>query len=1021
MSNLRDAALERYRRWNGAIYTVLFSEPRAQTPVYLYLETDLLASAALLADVPAPDARTNLIASVSGALGWDQIDTPFLWHLAEADVWASDGMREPPPFLALLAVLVLGAEAMVTDTQHAAHNYYSRLLALLEPSDTLAARIRRHFKDTVELWQLLNDWLLQWDGELGLPSAQVTDRRVNIGYPISQALVSAQDRLRLGDAFEEYGLRPGRRMAPLEMEQYLDHWLSHSGAPTRLKRLWGNEEVRRRITLIACGELEAWAGPAMQVAQERASGRVPLLWRGDLTAGALPAIDLFLACQADQSRVIGSYRIVDPTDATGREGLARADGRLEIAAMRGSELCALEPWSALLPGALLAGAFTLAREESATALVSRSPNPILVLTYDERDALWHEVTRAQLLERCIVLAHADILAKVEPHLERYARPGYQKHDSRTLDGLPDGWVAFLEVMLADSPENEALGVLAALSPLRADVITLDGGLRLGRQTWHADALPELAATLASERPLRLAIEQRRTLDEGTGGLPVAVADGRASLTLAGLGMASGDYLATLDVAEAKGSSRRVDEVAFRLRTASHPRPLRSQMASQVGYLLDAPRGLVTATPLLDDDAPFVQGALLEGEALTFPEHAPSLATALAPALAPPPAREKILPASAPFAMPCALRGHHHWIIDRAAPEDNRYTLKHMECQDCHREEWRRSGPMRRAGSSLRRAPGGLRQPERPRARLPAAGPRTWSRPTLALMLDALSYIGSGSWAMLREMTQSLAPDQPYLAPEAARALAALGHLDIALDPRTQRPASWQVAPATLVEASDASWVLAGSRSDRLVGALLAAAGTAASIEGEAEGLPVVRIRPNDPDALLEIVTDLEEQGFLVAISERFSERLAQRLVPLEALLPAAELFRLGGDRVERLDLGSRQWIDAGDGRGAGAYRVQHYARLCGVVQHGEDGMMRITDPLSAKHIAAAQAGTPLVAYDPVGGVLSVPIGAELPGLLDRVATLCSGAPALVRRDSWSIQYLSVPPEVAGHIQRSLGL
>lgn len=1018
MSNLRSIALERYHKWNSAIYATLFSEPRAQAPVYLYLEPELLAAAAALAEAEAGDARGQLAAAVRGSLGWDRVDTPFLWHVDEAETWADDGMREVPPFLALLTVLVLGAEAMIGDAQHAAHNYYDRLLDLLDASPSLGTRIKRCFKDTVEFWQQLNDWLVQWDGELGLPSAQVTDRRVNIGYPLSQALVSAHDRSRLVGAFEDYALRPGRRMAPLEMDQYLAHWLAAATAPARLRRLWGNEEARRRITLIACAELEAWAGPAAQVQAERASGRVPLLWRAELTPGALPSIDLFLACQADASRVAGGYRIVAPTDTTGQEGLAGAGGALAIAPMRGSPLCALEPWSAFSLGALLAGAFALQRSQAPAITVSRSSNPILVMAYDERDAFWHEVTRAQLLERSIILAHADVLEKVERHLQRYARPGFRKLDANTLYGLPFGWVAFLDVLLVDTPDDELRDVLAALSPIRANVIALEGGLRLGRQTWHADAPPELTATLASERPLSLNIERRRTLDEGPDKLVAAKGIGRASAPLAGSGLVSGDYLASLQVA-ARDGVRVIDETPFRLRTASHPRPLRSEGLLSAYAIGDA-SGLVTTVSITDEDALIVQGALLEGTA--GEPLAPAslrLPTVLPLATSAPRPRPSPVADLRTYAMPCAVRGHHYWIVDAAQPDDNRYTLKHMQCRDCQRDEWRRSGAPRRSAPPQRRMPHGRSLAEPARARLPAAQAAHWSRPLLALMLDAMSYMETGSWAGLREIAQSLAPDQPYFAAEAARALSALGHIDIRLDPRTLRPSAWQVAPATLVETCDGSWVLAGARSDRLLEALMSAPDANVTIEGEE--LPVIRIRPESLDALLELVEALDGQGLAIATSERFSERVAEHLPPLADLLPRAERFQIGSAKVERLDLGSRQWIEAGDARGTGAYRVEHHGRLHGVSQSGDTGIMRIVDPLSAKHLAAAQAGAAFVAYDPVAQILAVPIGSELPTMLDRVATLCSGAPALVRREHWSVQYLFVPPIVASHIQRSLGL
>lgn len=1021
LSNQRAVALKRYQQWNSAIYVTLFGEPRSQAPSYLYLEPELLAQAAAIVPGAPADPRSSLIDAVRGSLGWDKVDTPFLWHIGEAYGWVEDGMKDCPPFLALLAVLVLGAEAMVGDGTHAAHNYYDRLVDLLGVDSSLETRIRRDFKDTIDFWQILNDWLVQWDGEMGLPSAQITDRRVNIGYPISQALVSGQDRRRLATAFEDYGLRPGRRMAPLEMDQYLAHWLSHSSAPPKLRRLWAQDEARRRITLVACAELQAWAGPAAQVEAQRSAGRIPLLWRADLSRGAMPAIDLLLACQADPSRVTGRYSIIDPTDQTGQEGLSGAAAVLAIEQMRGSDLNVLEPWNQISLAALLGGAFTLERIDGHPVKVSRSSNPILVLTYDDRDALWHEVTRAQLLERCIVIVHADALIKVEDHLKRYARSGYERHDARSLEGLPAAWTAFLDVILADAPANEAPGVLAALSPTRADVVLLEGGLRLGRQTWHPDAPPEISATLVIERNLRLTVERRRELEPGPETLRVAEGLGRASASLAGLGLTSGDYLVSLKAASREGAQL-LDESNFRLRTASFPRPIRVENNARLGYALGSASGLVSAT-LADGPAPtVVRGGQISGEpGALFPDPVLRLSTNLAPAVAPPPPSTAKRIVEAPtYAMPCAVRAHHYWIVDAARPDDDWQTLKHMQCRDCQREEWRRSSVRRRGASPARRSTHHQREAERPRSRLPGVRHAPWGRPTLDLMLDALSYIGAGSWAGFREMAQSLEPDAPYLAAEAARAFSALGHLDLTLDPRTQKPASWRIAPATLVETCDGSWVLAGARSDCLVEAILSANEVSASCEGE--GLVVVRVPAASADGIDALVDRLRTAGQPLALSARFSDRLAGQLPALAGLPQSAEAFRLGSDDVERFDLESRQWSDAGKVRGAGAYRVVHHGRLHGVASDGDDaGVIRIVDPLSAKHLAATTGGGSLIAYNQVQQILVVPLGAELPGLLDRLATLCAGAPALVRRESWSVHYLNVPPRIAGHIQRCLGL
>ena len=69
-----------------------------------------------------------------------------------------------------------------------------------------------------------------------VPTAAILDRRVYISFPLSQALVRVADRVRLYEAFVEYGLAPGRRIAAAEMRRYLDDWLTYHASNSRLEQ-----------------------------------------------------------------------------------------------------------------------------------------------------------------------------------------------------------------------------------------------------------------------------------------------------------------------------------------------------------------------------------------------------------------------------------------------------------------------------------------------------------------------------------------------------------------------------------------------------------------------------------------------------------------------------------------------------------------------------------------------------------------------------------------------------------------
>ena len=67
-------------------------------------------------------------------------------------------------------------------------------------------------------------WLTRNEGRFGLPTAFAFDWRSHVGKPMSQALVSEQDRRRFKEAFIHFSLEPGL-VALTEMEELLDDWL----------------------------------------------------------------------------------------------------------------------------------------------------------------------------------------------------------------------------------------------------------------------------------------------------------------------------------------------------------------------------------------------------------------------------------------------------------------------------------------------------------------------------------------------------------------------------------------------------------------------------------------------------------------------------------------------------------------------------------------------------------------------------------------------------------------------------
>jgi hypothetical protein len=126
---------------------------------------------------------------------------------------------------------------------------------------------------------------------------------------------------------------------------------------------------------------------------------------------------------------------------------------------------------------------------------------------------------------------------------------------------------------------------------------------------------------------------------------------------------------------------------------------------------------------------------------------------------------------------------------------------------------------------------------------------------------------------------------------------------------------------------------------------------------------------------------------------------------------------------ELFDIHTGRWQPAPDLPRAGAYRIDLHGRLYGVAttDQARAGIMQVMDALTAKHLAAAAQGVSLIGYDRAAKVLMAPMGAELPGLLHRLAALASGKPPQFQREAGITVYRDIGEDIAAHLQRCLGI
>lgn len=149
----RSSAVDRYTEINDALINSYFTPEQAGEPVYLDIDDEVLAAAAL-AGTARDDFERELAASVRSLLAlyqpgvgmFEWFDRATLrWRVQFGRALKSSDEIPEPPIVALLAIFTMAAEHMgdsaVSDMHDSA--YYPRLCKILNvPADDDALRVR---------------------------------------------------------------------------------------------------------------------------------------------------------------------------------------------------------------------------------------------------------------------------------------------------------------------------------------------------------------------------------------------------------------------------------------------------------------------------------------------------------------------------------------------------------------------------------------------------------------------------------------------------------------------------------------------------------------------------------------------------------------------------------------------------------------------------------------------------------------------------------------------------------------
>jgi hypothetical protein len=834
---------ESYDSWNRALCEYFFSERSAGQPVYLDPEERVLAEICQARRWELDDPKAAFIEAVRSTIDLNR-SNPFAIHLRNAAAWSRGGKIYDPPFVGLLAVFSMAAAAMVASEDYAAHNYYDRLYELLDVASVDQNAIQIGYRNCAEaLWQFLNTWLDDWDGDRGRPTARSLDRRRYLSLAISQALVRKHDRVQLRKMFSFYDLTPGQSVGLLQMRQVLQHWFS-SGHHASLARLWQRgTEFQDRISEIACTELDSWDGLSGDAQVDSSRPRAISVF-AELRWHPVPSIDLSLVVTRLENQSRNRFRASDRTDQAGRAAIELASGEIRLEPSGYDDLLVLEPREKIRIGDALLASLDLAPYGDGQHLI-HSGQPLLTLAYFDRYGAFREVANPQLLERLVVLAHQTLRDRVAQHLQAAARPGFKEFDRSRLRGLPEGWIAFLDVEIVTRIES---GGLEALTPVSDWQLLLSGGIGLGRDTWHHRGLPEIKAAASSIDELELVLEARndnRAIKRFVTAAIVPISD---------LNLDDGkNYTIAL---RRSSNSKVLARAGLRVRSADTARPVLTIASSQLAYLVGETGWSTISAQQANIAAPVGNRAVVGSKCLG---DAPSYQ--IGDELMDMPSRielqgenieDEISPSGnletrTQLQGSCILRGYHYWRFETVQPDADPDDLVRALCSGCGKTFWRTVRLPRRQGQAR---PARVVPAARvPAQQMPAAMPdavtaiMTSGSISVEVLLDALCYMRVGNWQTFQTLA-AIVDDSPVFAAELARTLVALGHIDLELDKSTLRPARWSVPSTSLVPIDRMKTAVAGWRSRALlarISELALGEGGEVRLENGTLGIPIVTI------------------------------------------------------------------------------------------------------------------------------------------------------------------------------------
>lgn len=250
-----------YLSWNDGIGARFLTPEAKDRRVYLYVTTAVIREIGKSNGAGMPE----FLAAIRKGPPWVSHGNVCERAYQCLSAWRRRNLKYPP-YLAYLGLFALAAG----HGDFAVNAYYPRLRKLL--GETPKAGTYRGFSSMRKLWEDLENWTLRdKHGALGIFQARITSRFIHVGIPISQTILSEQERLALPSIFAAAAIDPAS--APSEAV-LVDALIKHGGSRLRprtrtiLEQRSQSEDEFEALIDAVLQELAEWDGTVISLGEE---------------------------------------------------------------------------------------------------------------------------------------------------------------------------------------------------------------------------------------------------------------------------------------------------------------------------------------------------------------------------------------------------------------------------------------------------------------------------------------------------------------------------------------------------------------------------------------------------------------------------------------------------------------------------------------------------------------------------------------------------------------------------------